>query len=418
MTALLALILLAQDETIQQLRDKDEVVRENAARICGRKGFKTAIPYLIELLAEDKYERVRTASVDSLEILTGRRDLGADYKKWKDWWTNEGSKEFPATILTKQEIKDILDPHVRQLNTEITQVREDIKKDVDRAKTEIRMLSFFVAGIAIFFVVIMIYFVGHVSSKLKEWKDFMRQAEHYVNKGEEITRRTDKVLEELDSKKTEIFDFAKKQREDLQTEIERYTDLLQENTEHQLREEVMGLRQKAEKELEQTLGELRMQVEHEIRRGAGGYKESLEKEFQLQRERFLQEVQVHTLFLEASFFTIHGKNDDALRQLKKLVAIRPEHHLAWLNLGNVYRELLRYDESLEAYNHALTIAPNDSRILYNIAATYARLKRKESMLETLARAVANDGEYKDEALNDAAFREYWNDPQFKDLAEA
>lgn len=417
MSAILALTLALQDETIQQLRDRDEVVRKSAAQICGRKGIKTAIPYLIELL-QDPFEIVRTASVDSLEILTGKRGVGANYKDWKDWWDKEGSKEFPATTLTKQEIKDILDPHVRQLNSDIGQVREEIKKDVDKAKTEIRMLSFFVAGIAIFFVVIMIYFVGHVSSKLKEWKDFMRQAEHYVNKGQEITSRTDKVLEELETKKTEIFDFAKKQREDLQAEIERYTDLLQENTEHQLREEVMGLRQKAEKELEQTLSELRTQVEHEIRRGAGGHKEALEKESQVQREKFLQEVEVHTLFLEASFFTIHGKHDDALRQLKKLVALRPDHQLAWFNMGNVYRELLRYDEALEAYNRALALSPNDSRLLYNIAATFARLKRKDQMLETLSRAVANDGEYKDEALNDAAFRDYWNDPQFKDLAEA
>ena len=33
------------------------------------------------------------------------------------------------------------------------------------------------------------------------------------------------------------------------------------------------------------------------------------------------------------------------------------------------------------------------------------------------RAIANDGEFKDEALNDAAFRDYWNDPAFKDMAE-
>ena len=51
------------------------------------------------------------------------------------------------------------------------------------------------------------------------------------------------------------------------------------------------------------------------------------------------------------------------------------------------------------------------------AATYALLKQKDKMLETLSRAIANDGEYKDEALNDAAFRNYWNDPAFKDIAE-
>ena len=59
------------------------------------------------------------------------------------------------------------------------------------------------------------------------------------------------------------------------------------------------------------------------------------------------------------------------------------------------------------------MAPNDSAILYNVAATYALLKQKDKMLETLSRAIANDGEFKDEALNDAAFRDYWNDRSFQ-----
>ncbi len=418
MSPVFALILALQsDDPVQQLRDVDEVVRESAARICGRKGIKSAIPQLIELL-NDKFERVRSASLDALETLTSKKEFGADYKKWSDWWHSEGLRAFPPTNISRQEMREMVELYQQKFDSKIDKESERLRRDIDRAHTEARMLLFVVAGIAVFFVVIMIYFVGHVSSKLKEWKDLMRQGEAYVRRGEEITQRTDKVLDELEAKKTEILEFTRKQREDLQAELERYTDLLQENTEHRLREEVMGLRQKAEKELEQTLGELRAQVEHEIRRSSSGYRDALEKEFATQREKFLQEVQAHTLFLEASFFTIHGKWEEALREYKKLVTLRPEHHVAWLNLGTVYRELLRYDESLEAFNRALTLQPNDSTVLYNIAATYARMKRKEQMLETLARAIANDGECKDEALNDSAFREYWNDPQFKDLAEA
>lgn len=417
MAAFLLLLALQSDDPVQQLRDRDEVVRESAARICGRKGIRSAIPELIKLL-NDPIERVRSASLDALETLTGKKEFGTDARKWNEWWLNTGIKEFPATSLSRQQVQEMVDASHQRFDAKIDNVGKDLETRTERAKTEVRMLSFFVAGIAVFFVVIMIYFVGHVSSKLKEWKDLMRQGEAYVRRGEEITQRTDKVLDELDAKKNEILDFSRKQREDLEGELERYNDLLQENTEHRMREEVMGLRQKAEKELEQTLGELRAQIEHEIRRAASGYREGLEKEFGVQREKFLGEVQAHTLFLEASFFTIHGKWEEALREYKKLVALRPDHHLAWLNLGTVYRELLRYDEALEAYNKALAIVPNDPAVLYNIAATYARMKRKEQMLETLSRAIANDGECKDEALNDSAFREYWNDPQFKDLAEA
>jgi tetratricopeptide (TPR) repeat protein len=87
-------------------------------------------------------------------------------------------------------------------------------------------------------------------------------------------------------------------------------------------------------------------------------------------------------------------------------------------MGTAYRELMRYDEALEAYQKAIELDPEDPSSYYNMAATYARLRKRDKMLETLNLAIKNDGEFKDEALNDPAFRDYWNDPSFKDLAEA
>ena len=72
---------------------------------------------------------------------------------------------------------------------------------------------------------------------------------------------------------------------------------------------------------------------------------------------------------------------------------------------------------IESYQKALELSPNSPVALYNLAATFAVLRRKDKMIEALSRAIANDGEYKDEALNDPAFREYWNDRAFKDVAE-
>jgi tetratricopeptide (TPR) repeat protein len=150
---------------------------------------------------------------------------------------------------------------------------------------------------------------------------------------------------------------------------------------------------------------------------AGDQKDKSEKALAEQRDQFLREVDAHTLFLEASFYSIHGKPEESLRRYRKLVELKPDHVLAWSNLGAVYRELVRYEDSIDAFTKALAIAPNNASVLYNVAATYARLRKKDKMLEALARAVANDGEFKDEALNDPAFRDYWNDPAFKDLAE-
>ena len=47
------------------------------------------------------------------------------------------------------------------------------------------------------------------------------------------------------TKKLDILEFVKKLKEEKEAEIERFSDLLQQNTDHKLREEVMALRQKA-----------------------------------------------------------------------------------------------------------------------------------------------------------------------------
>ena len=180
----------------------------------------------------------------------------------------------------------------------------------------------------------------------------------------------------------------------------------------------MGLRQKAEKELGETLDQLRQQIDMEVRRLGGDQKEKLDKDFTAQHERFLKDVEAHTLFLQANFAHSHGKPEEALKIYRKLVALKPDHQVGWEKMGTAYRELMRYDEALEAYKKAIELDPEDPSSYYNMAATYARMRKREKMLETLNLAIKNDGEFKDEALNDPAFRDYWNDPSFKDLAEA
>jgi tetratricopeptide (TPR) repeat protein len=92
--------------------------------------------------------------------------------------------------------------------------------------------------------------------------------------------------------------------------------------------------------------------------------------------------------------------------------------MAWTHMGNVLREMLRYDEALESYKRALELAPNDAKIHYHMAMTFARMKRRDSMLAELSKAFENNGEeLKDEALNDPSFKPYWEDPAFKNLAE-
>ncbi len=401
MLALAAALLLQ----VEDLKHMDPEVRVGAVKTIGGKRIVSAIPDLIEVLKEEPNENVRSACSDALFRLT-QKNFGASYADWRRWWETEGRAQFPKQVLTSDQAHQLVAPYLA-----------DLRDRVDKAKSDIRFIAISSGVLIIVFFLIMLFFVGHVSSRIKAWKELVNKAEVYVTKSEEITKRTDRIISELEAKKTDIMAFFAKVREDSQGEMDRYGDMLQKNLEHAMREEIMGLRQKAEKELQQTLGELRASVEVEVRRMAADQKEKGEKAFQDQRERFLKEVEVHTLFLEASFYSIHGKPEEALRRYRQLVANKPEHVQAWTNLGTVYRELARYDESLEAYQKALELSPNSPAVLYHLAATYARLRKRDKMLESLTRAIANDGEFKDEALNDPAFRDYWNDAAFKDIAE-
>jgi Flp pilus assembly protein TadD len=405
---LLAMTLLAQDDAIGRLRHMDPEVRRAACTIVKQCNLKPAVPYLVEYLRTEGDGAVKLAMMDALETLTGiKGKFGDDYKKWNEWWETEGRKTYPVSELTPDEVQRIVQPRIDELSMKAKE-----------AKSDIRVLSLIVIIVAFVFVMVMIYFVGHVSSKLKEWKEVVREAGVYIEEAQRVTKRTDRVLEELEAKKNDILEFVKNLKEEKESEIERYADLLQKNTEHRMREEVMALRQKAERELQETLGQLRQQIEIEVRKVAGDQKERIDRELKVQHDGFMKEVEVQTLFLQAGFNHTQGKDEDALRLFRKLLALRPDHQIAWVKMGTVLRDLSRIDEALEAFQKAIDLDPEDASARYHMASAYARQRDREKMLEALALAVKKDGDFKDEALNDLAFREYWNDPAFKDLAEA
>ena len=180
----------------------------------------------------------------------------------------------------------------------------------------------------------------------------------------------------------------------------------------------LALREKAEKELEQTFNELKGEIAHRVKSASEEQKEVLIRELTNRQQRFIADVEAHTLFLEASFYYISGKLQDALRVYKKLLALKPDHYIAWNNYGTILRDLLRFDEAMESYQKALDLSPDNAGVLYLFATVFAMQKKKDKMMEYLKRSITFDAEFKDEALNDKAFREYWEDPEFKDVAEA
>lgn len=408
MTTLLLLAAL-QDPLLQTLENETARPEDRAAaaRLLGVYNTRAAIPSLIKVM-QAKEALVRDAANDALKKITGVDTIEpATYEGWNSWWQEEGIKLFAEgpggeAVATKA------------VELQLLKLKEDYKDLKDRI-----VISLWLIGILwLVFIFAMIYFAGHLSSKLKEWKDVMKQADQYLRESEEVTTRTDRIIDELEAKKTEIVDFFSKLKDDNESELERFADLLEQNTEHRIRLEVMALRQKAEKELEQTIGELKAAVDHEMRRAANEHRRAIEKQEEQRHKEFLAQVEGHSMFLEASFYNSQGRHEEALRVYKRLVEVRPDHHVAWTSMGNVLRDMMRYDEAIESHQRALEFSPQDAKVHYHLAQTYARMKRKENMLTSLQRAFTSNGaELKDEALNDPLFQPYWNDPAFKDLAE-
>jgi len=123
-------------------------------------------------------------------------------------------------------------------------------------------------------------------------------------------------------------------------------------------------------------------------------------------------------FQEALFYSRNGRYQEALKIYDKSLLIKPTNILALINKGNTLKMLRRFNEALEIYNKALEISPNNPDVLYNIASVYSLLKNRDKMLCYLSHTFQNDGQYKDEAINDISFKEYWHDPAFKNLTEA
>lgn len=388
---------------IKQLKDPDARARGNAAFLLGKEGdnAKSAVRYLIETL-NDSSEAVRSEAAEALEKITkANKAFGKDKVAWEKWMETEGKEHFATSLYfpTKEEVNKL-------------------REDLDAAKQSQQLLVIFIAVVGLLFLGVIIYFTSVGSSRLKMWKETIKQADAYIKESAQITKRTDRILDELESKKTEILEFFTKMRADKETEIERFSELLEQNIEHRLREAEMGLREKAEKEIDQTLSELKAQVNLEIKKMMAEHRDVMDGDLKVKGSEFSKEAESQTLFLQASFYAMNGKYEDALKQYRKLHALKPNHYLAWTNVGNIHRDQSRFDRALEAYHKALESAPDSSMVLYNVAATYARMRRKDKMLESLRRAFQNDGdEYKDEALNDPAFKDYWSDPAFKDLVE-
>jgi tetratricopeptide (TPR) repeat protein len=390
---LMATLSLRADETeiISYLRDKKWTARRDAANILATMNSKTAVKSLIDALESEDKEEVKSAVHNALVTITGQKQLLPDYNAWIKWWDETGSKEFNETSLTERELAET------------------------RTYLNVSFIVIIISLLILFLFIMVFSFIG--GSKIKETKEIIKKVERYVSEADGVTQRFDNLMNEIEKKHTESAEFFHKLKEENSVEIERFSDLLQQNLEHRIREGSMSLREKAENELKATVAQTKQDMERDIKKLLAEQRETLDKELEANKKKFSNEAEAYTTFIGGSFYLLNGRNKDALKYFKKVLDLNPGYYHAWNNHGTALRNLERYDEAVESYKKSLQLAPDNPIILYNLATAYALLHKKADMLEYLKKAFVIDSELKDEALNDTIFKPYWNDRDFKNLAE-
>ena len=267
MIAFAATVLFSfyQADDLQDLEHRDPEVRALAARVAGRKKLSTAVGRLARLTTDENVD-VRKAATEALVAITDRKDV-AD---WNQWWLKEGRNSYPEASVSETRMRQMVSDEVKMQG-----VTWDDR--MVRARQDIRMMTAFMAVALVLFLAMMIFFVGHVSAKIKGWRDLVTKAEVYIKQSQELTERTDRIGAEIEARKVDLVKFVTKLREENESLLDHHLADAQKGVQNAIRDEAMGLRRAAEKELEQTVADLKTQLEIESRRAAAEMRDRMAK---------------------------------------------------------------------------------------------------------------------------------------------
>jgi protein O-GlcNAc transferase len=70
-----------------------------------------------------------------------------------------------------------------------------------------------------------------------------------------------------------------------------------------------------------------------------------------------------------------NKFDEAIDLFSKTVKAKPDHYMAYNNLGNAYMNKNNKEKAADAYNAALKIKPDSSEAYFNLGMVYANMKK-------------------------------------------
>jgi tetratricopeptide (TPR) repeat protein len=105
----------------------------------------------------------------------------------------------------------------------------------------------------------------------------------------------------------------------------------------------------------------------------------------------------------------------ALYSYEKAIELKPDDAEAWYNKGVALSDLERHEEALTAYEKTIELKPENHDAWYNKACAYSLKGDKENTLKNLSKAIELDAGNKEKAKKDEDFKNFWDDPDFKEI---
>ena len=86
-------------------------------------------------------------------------------------------------------------------------------------------------------------------------------------------------------------------------------------------------------------------------------------------------------------------------KLEQFLKENPENVDAWTQLGNLFFDVDRFSDAIEAYKKSLSLKPGDPRVLTDIGVMYRRDKNPEKAIETFDKVISIDPSFETARFN-------------------
>ncbi|MBO5438021.1 MAG: hypothetical protein J6A23_10200 [Thermoguttaceae bacterium] len=120
----------------------------------------------------------------------------------------------------------------------------------------------------------------------------------------------------------------------------------------------------------------------------------------------------HLFYLEGYALFHLKKYRDALYPLGQAVLLEPSEISYWLLIGMCQKRVGRCDLAIESLENALSIQPNNTVVLYNLACYYALAKQTGPCIQSLSRCLSLDPSFRDLVEQETDFNQIREKEEF------